>query len=285
MSKILSALRGRFRSIPRPGSSVGIEPDRLAEATRAFQSSGDSFIYADVGSAGGIPATYRELSRSGRAKLLLFDPQDDWRTGASGSEYSACDVVPVKAALAEVSGERVLHVTAAPGCSSLYAPNPEFLKRFPVGKWFSVTRTEIVRVATFAALQSELGIPSPDILKADVQGLELEVLKGFGPALDAVSFVELETCLEPIYVGQPTLPEVYVFMSRRGFVLRDLKPQGPFEGAAIEFNSYWSRSPKVMSPRQARIDALWRAVHGIWPGEFFADADRNARAATRFTDQ
>jgi FkbM family methyltransferase len=256
----------------------------LGGAIEAFRRSGEKFVYADVGSAGGIPDAYRELSRAGCAKLVLFDPQSDWRRNGNPNEYHGCDIVAVKAALAGSASTRPLHVTAAPGCSSFLKPNQEVLAAFPVREWFAVTSIVEIQTTTFALAQGTYGLQAPDILKIDVQGAELEVLEGFGASLRHVSFIELEVNLEPLYEGQPTLSEVYAFMKRNGFVLRDFKPQGPFEGAAIEFNSFWSRAPASFTARQRTTDDLWRAVHGVWAGEYFAQAADGARAWVRFTD-
>lgn len=262
-----------------------MDTKEIQAAAEALQQQGDKLVYADVGSAGGIPEVYRILSSHGLAKLVLFDPQEDWRSQLPAAEYEGCDVVGVKAALAGASGTRSLHITAAPGCSSLLQPNFEFLNRFPVKEWFTVTKVERLEVLSFADAKRQFNLTVPDIVKLDVQGAEVEVLNGFGASLDEVGFLELEVCLERMYLGQPTLPEVYEFMRAKDFVLRDLQPQGPFEGVAVEFNSFWSRPVAKMSARQARIGRLWQATHNVWKGDYFERANQGARSAVRFTDQ
>ena len=64
-----------------------------------------------------------------------------------------------------------------------------------------------------------------DFLKLDVQGYELEVLKGAMRLLANVQFILLETSIIPMNAGVPTLCEVYNFMNDNGFVLMDICDQ------------------------------------------------------------
>ena len=222
--------------------------------------------YLDIGSAGGIPVAYRHASKAGKMKLVLVDAQDDWRLTQSSREYAGCSVMFVKAALGEVEKEANLFITSAPACSSLLEPNFQFLENFPVKDWFHVEQSICIKVDSYFNIHNTHFLPQPDIVKIDVQGAELDVLRGFGLILDGVTCVELEVNLERLYKNQPTLSEVYDFMSSKGFALRDLKPQGPFEGLAIEYNSYWSRRGSHSS-----FLPFWMDVHNIWQGEYFAD--------------
>jgi FkbM family methyltransferase len=219
-------------------------------------------------------------SQRGLATLLLADPQPDWRVHAPRGEFSECDIRHIPFALGKEIETRTLHVTAAPGCSSCLQPNEELLSLFPVREWFKVSRIEKIDIRAFSDLAQEMNLPSPDIVKVDVQGMELEVLSGLGPMLAQVTCVEVEVNFEQLYTGQPVLSDVYRFMRERGFGLRDLQPQGVFEGQSIEFNSYWSSL--CQTPRQGAIERFWRRAHGVWPGEYFADIDGTSRRVVRF---
>jgi len=65
-----------------------------------------------------------------------------------------------------------------------------------------------------------------DYLKLDVQGYELEVLKGAPKALAEAEFVLMETSLMPVNQGCPTFAEVVGFMDSQGFRVFDLCDQG-----------------------------------------------------------
>jgi FkbM family methyltransferase len=62
----------------------------------------------------------------------------------------------------------------------------------------------------------------PLFLKLDVQGAEVEVLKGGENALSLAELVQLEVPFASYNEGAPTAADVIVFMNSRGFVLFDV---------------------------------------------------------------
>ncbi len=66
------------------------------------------------------------------------------------------------------------------------------------------------------------GCPPLDFLKLDVQGYELEVLKGGPLALSQAQAVFLEASLVPTNTGCPLIAEVMAFMTKAGFRLLNI---------------------------------------------------------------
>ncbi len=66
-------------------------------------------------------------------------------------------------------------------------------------------------------LEKHQGFQQIDFLKLDVQGYELEVLKGASSILKRAEFVLLETSFIPINKGCPLILEVMIFMDTMGF--------------------------------------------------------------------
>jgi hypothetical protein len=62
----------------------------------------------------------------------------------------------------------------------------------------------------------------PLLMKLDVQGFELEILKGGSRALDASEVVILETSILEYNRGGPLFDEVVSFMKRAGFLVYDI---------------------------------------------------------------
>lgn len=65
-------------------------------------------------------------------------------------------------------------------------------------------------------------LKDPLFLKLDVQGAELEVLKGATETLKRAEFVQLEVALLPYNEGAPSSAEVVNFMDERGFAMFDI---------------------------------------------------------------
>jgi len=62
-------------------------------------------------------------------------------------------------------------------------------------------------------------LSSPALLKIDVQGFELEVLKGCRSMLDHFTWVYVECSFVELYVGQALADEVIAWLRERGFLL------------------------------------------------------------------
>lgn len=62
-------------------------------------------------------------------------------------------------------------------------------------------------------------VARPVLLKIDVQGFELEVLRGAGPGLDHVDEILCECSFVELYTGQALAAEVVAYLHGRGFEL------------------------------------------------------------------
>jgi FkbM family methyltransferase len=128
-------------------------------------------------------------------------------------------------AIAEKAGRATLHMTKAPMCSSLYPPNDEFLRRFPrlpplVTTDYTI-ELETISLDEFCKTEE---IQVIDFLQVDVQGADLQVLRGAEQALDnGVLAVQVEVEFSALYKGQPLFAEVDQYMRSKGFSLFDLE--------------------------------------------------------------
>jgi hypothetical protein len=84
-----------------------------------------------------------------------------------------------------------------------------------------VGRARQIRVRT---LDSFLGseLRAPDLIKADVQGHELSVLRGARRCLASAQLVLLEVSFRRAYEGAPLAHEVFGFMADEGFRIFDI---------------------------------------------------------------
>ena len=69
---------------------------------------------------------------------------------------------------------------------------------------------------------AEHGLPWPDLIKLDLQGYEVEALKGAPRCLENARHVLCEVSLREYYHGQPLFAEVVRFLDEVGFDLRAL---------------------------------------------------------------
>jgi len=84
-------------------------------------------------------------------------------------------------------------------------------------------KTPNTKIRTLESLSIEHNIPKPDLIKIDVQGYELEVLKGAKELLSQTEFILLEVSLLDIEnAGVPLINDVLNFMNDIGFITYDI---------------------------------------------------------------
>jgi FkbM family methyltransferase len=111
-------------------------------------------------------------------------------------------------------------------------------------RWAEESGSFEVRIRRLDSLLDELSIVRPVLLKIDVQGFELHVLRGAEKTLALVDAVVVEQSFDESYEGQPTFAEVYEHLAGRGWRLArvlDTRREGPL---LAEVDCLYVRSPE-----------------------------------------
>jgi FkbM family methyltransferase len=88
-----------------------------------------------------------------------------------------------------------------------------------------ITHTEMIRLTTVDNfLQKQKEIAKPLWLKLDVQGYELEVLKGAERSIADISVVQAELSFQPIYDGAPLFRDIVEYLEKRNFEIYTIIP-------------------------------------------------------------
>lgn len=115
---------------------------------------------------------------------------------------------------------RTFHITNSVMTSSLYEPNTELLRNFPgIEQLTRVVKTLDVQTRRLDDIPE---VERCDYLKLDVQGAELDVLRGADRLLAQAAVVQCEVEFVPMYKGQPLFAEVDAHLRSRGFLLNQL---------------------------------------------------------------
>lgn len=83
------------------------------------------------------------------------------------------------------------------------------------------TQRRTVQIVTIDQLIQDQKLPIPELVKLDIQGFELEALKGATQLFGHTEVLILEVALFPFLPGQPLFEEVIRFMSDRDYVVYD----------------------------------------------------------------
>lgn len=101
------------------------------------------------------------------------------------------------------------------------------------------------------------GMPPPDILKLDVQGYELEALKGFEKHIRSCAVIQIELSLSPIVPGAPLLNEVVDYLWQRGFAIFDIDEliRAPSDGAVWQIDAIFCQKDSAL-----RLERKWKSA-------------------------
>jgi FkbM family methyltransferase len=192
-----------------PKSQVAITP-AMGVALRA-----DPLRIIDIGGAMGPDARWAPL-RPDLAWFMMFEPDARSQDGVVAA--SARGDVTLPCGLADRAGRRTLYLTEGPFASSLYPPNKAVLGSFATWPWYEPAGEVQVDVDTLDACLARTPGWRADFLKVDVEGADLDVLKGGGDALRGAFGVQVEMSILERNVGAPVMPEVDRWLRDKGFV-------------------------------------------------------------------
>lgn len=142
----------------------------------------------------------------------LSEPADQFEkvfAGDANVHLHRCAIGAEKATM-------VIHVSERDDSSSLLPIGKKQSELFPHTEECEIRETPVLPL--HEAIDEE-GISSPALLKIDVQGFELEVLKGCRSMLDRFSWVYVECSFIELYEGQALSHEVVDYLSQQGFLL------------------------------------------------------------------
>jgi FkbM family methyltransferase len=226
-----------------------------------------SLRIVDVGGAMGPDERWKSLG-PGVCRFVTFEPDARSFAGLAVDPTGRNASLPV--GLADTRGEKTLHLTRGEFASSLYPPNAEVLKDFATWPWHEPAGETTIRVDTLD--HSLSGHPEwrPDFIKIDVEGADLDVLKGAVGCLPDVLGVQVEVAFVERNVGAPLQPEIDGWLRAVGFVPHQLirehwvRANGLF-GATSRPQLVWAdalylRDRAWMLAKLAKADGQDRAV-------------------------
>ena len=167
----------------------------------------------DIGAAGGIEPRWEKISK--KIDYFGFEPDERYKIVNPKTKFSSYQVSSFAAGDADNRG--MLNVTKDEGKSSFYLPNQDFLERFPNSSRFRVSKQIELQIKRLDTLHGN----DIDFIKLDIQGGELNALKGSERFLNEVLGIEVEVEFSELYLDQPLFGSVYEFLSDFDFEFID----------------------------------------------------------------
>ncbi len=114
------------------------------------------------------------------------------------------------------AAEVTIHVSTRDDSSSLLPITDTQSTLFP---GTAERETRMIQVVPLGNIISEQDLQEPALLKVDVQGFEMEVLRGCEELLGRFQYIYVECSFVELYAGQAFADEVIAFLRERNFIL------------------------------------------------------------------
>lgn len=195
----------------------------------------------DVGAHTGQFALFAR-ERYPDATIHCFEPQSDVHARLAAIARLAGNVQLHPTAVGDRSGDATLHLSRRSDSSSLLPIGSGQVESFP-GTAGDGTRA--VPVVTLDQALDVSSLTTPCLMKVDVQGYELAVIRGgTKQVLPRVDELLVEVSFVELYVGQPLASEVLSYIRSLGFELNGVYgvAYGP-TGQSLQADVLFTRSP------------------------------------------
>lgn len=198
---------------------------------------GDYRTVIDVGAGRGQFAVFA-LRRFPSAEIVSFEPLPSSFDTALRAVSGSGRVELRRQAVGAAAGTAEIHITADADSSSLRRPTGEQTRRFPGTG--DVDRVEVEVVTLDDALPD---LQRPALLKLDLQGGELDALRGAEIMLASIDAVFVECSFVELYEGQALADEVICHLRDRDLVLRGIfSPTYGDDGSCIQADLLFTAS-------------------------------------------
>ena len=150
-----------------------------------------------------------------QSKIHAFEPLKMFHDKFNQEIQDIPDIVLHKVALGDEPDVLNMQVTSYPDASSLLEIGDATKDYFGIVK----DREELVDVVCLDEYVSKFNLPLPNLIKLDIQGYELQAMRGAEKCLNHATFIICEVSLVEFYKGQALFPEIISFLSDRNFML------------------------------------------------------------------
>jgi FkbM family methyltransferase len=205
--KVLNRLlySGRYGDIALRKSLLEILPDKIEN-------------YIDVGAFDG---DFFEIIRNERSvtKAILIEPQETYFKKLQSDYSGDKSTVLVNTVLLSDSRPVEFNVNALPATSSVLAADEQLL-----GSEIDISGNKVHVQSTTLDEVMSIHQGTVSLLKLDVQGAELEVLKGSTKTLQRTQFAWIEVSFKPLYKHSALFTDIQQYMESQGFIMINIVP-------------------------------------------------------------
>ena len=219
----------------------------------------------DVGAAGVIPDNWRPFAPL--LSVYAFDARKGSIQNPNASD--GLELTKIECAVGgKADPARPFYVTRGVGGSSFFRLDPAWSDRVTPADYSELVEKITLPVQTLSDVIASSEAPKPHFLKLDIQGAELEVLRGLEPE-DRTDIMGLVCEVEfiPVYKDQPLFEEVHREMRDYGLTIYDLRTHRtyrPFNGQSFS----WYREKKGFARHSFELNGRLVAGDALYIRDF-----------------
>lgn len=206
----------------------------------------NSITAYDVGARRGVFDDLILISKN--TDLIGFEPDQEecqkLNSELLTSKHNYKSITYFPYALGKSKDKIDLNLYSQPGCSSKYKVKGKVAESFSRSDYFNDNGVFDMDVVALDSIVESNEVPSPDFIKIDVQGMEVEVFRGGEKCIkSSVVGIRTEAYFRELYENQPLFNDIDSVLRSFGFV--------PIR--FLEMHE-WRRLTKVKHPKLASLD-------------------------------
>jgi FkbM family methyltransferase len=148
------------------------------------------------------------------AKIYSFEPLKDSFIKLEKMVSDKKNITAFNFALGDEDKEAIINLNEYSPSSSLLELTDLHKDAFPVTK---KVKEEKIYIKVLDKIFKQLELNKKVLMKIDVQGYELNVLRGADNTIKDVDIILIETSFYELYTNQPLFDDIYSFLSNKGF--------------------------------------------------------------------
>lgn len=191
-------------------------PNRIKSGEFDWLRQRDIKTVLDVGANSGQFATMINTILP-EAYIYSFEPLEQCFKSLQQNTEEIENIQCFRFALGHENSHVMMHANEFSGSSSILEMADLHKTAFPYTK---NSTEEPVEVRTLDSLLPQLRLRKNVLAKLDVQGYELNVLRGAEEALSQIDILVVETSFYRLYENQPLFDDIYAYLSKKNFKYR-----------------------------------------------------------------
>jgi len=192
------------------------------------------------------------------ARVIAFEPFPESYRVMAGLYGKDPRVNLVQAGVGSAPGQMELQVLNESLVSNSFL-SPRETAWDEIGYRHGAVTTTMVPVTTIDETFEREGLDRAYLAKIDVQGFEIEVLKGAERSLDRIDHIFVESGIQQLYEGAPRFSDVFEFLTARGFHLMAMRSWHRGNHVLVESDMLFRRN-ELAPPADLAVNRCYKGA-------------------------